>query len=146
MKKIALFFIYALSLLSLIGCDFNAPLRNKMLNYYNQDENYSQLIGVVKAMEYFEESERLFIEIDFSTENDFPENAVTGYGEFVLIGGLVDESDLCIDDTITFLSAPMYFYNGHQLPIVYLEKEGEILLPFDEGKEEYLNWIKQELR
>ena len=49
------------------------------------------------------------------------------------------EQKLQIGDEIIFTSAPEIFYNGHALPIVHLEVNGEVLLPFEEGYENLMD-------
>lgn len=51
---------------------------------------------------------------------------------------------LNVDDVVIITSAPMIFYNGQIPPIVYLEKDGETLISYEEGKAAYLDWIENE--
>ena len=37
----------------------------------------------------------------------------------------------------------MYFYNGHYLPIVHIEKDEKEYLSFEVGKQNYLKWIEE---
>lgn len=53
---------------------------------------------------------------------------------------------LCPDDEVIFCSSPMYFYNSRNLLIVYLEKQSEVLLEFDRGKENLLEDIQNRLK
>lgn len=144
MKKIGLLSILLVNIFLLSSCDFNAPLRNKMVDYYSENENYIELYGVVVSINIIESTKENILEIDILTENhNFPINAETGYGEFVIVNYDQYDFDLEASDEIIFKSASMYFYNGHYLPIISLEKNGEILLTFSEGKENYLKWIKK---
>ena len=125
-------------------CDCNAPLRNKMLNYYTQESNYQQLTGRIISIKYFDDVDELFIEIDILTENhNFPLNATTGYGEFDIVDWSNYQFLLQEKEIIVFTSAPMYFYNGHILPIVKLEKNNQEFLSLSCGMDNYCNWIKK---
>ncbi len=146
MKKALILFVSLLCILSLVSCELlsNEPLRKEMLEYYNEDDNYEELIGEIKSTEYKDDIDELFLEIDLKTDNhDFSVNATTGYGEFTLVNQSNYRFDLELNDVITFSSATMHFYNGHVLPIISIEKNGEQLLSFSDGKENYINWIKE---
>lgn len=127
--------------LGLSACSFSscqrfidAPLRKHMIKYYSDDSNYINLNGVIISMYYSE------WEIDITTENS--NFTGEGYVKFHVMNGwhLVDEME--IGDEISFVTAPMDFYNGHIIPIVALEKDGQTYLSFEDGKEDYLQWIE----
>ena len=144
MKKLSLFLVAILSIFFLASCNFNEPLRNNMLDYYNKDNVYSELTGEIKSIKYKEGIDELFIEIELAEiKNDFSVNAVTGYGEFTIVNWSKYNFALEANDTIIFTSAPMYFYNGHILPIVALSKNEEIYISFNEGVSTYINWIQE---
>lgn len=143
MKKIILSLTLMINILLLSSCDFNAPLRNKMVDYYSKNENYIELYGIVVSSSINENKQENILEVTILTENhNFPTNAETGFGEFIIVNYDKYNFDLKTNDEIIFKSATMYFYNGHYLPIVSLEKNGEILLNFYDGKENYLKWIQ----
>lgn len=138
-KALSIILAFVFILLAFCSCDFNAPLRKKMLEYYSDDGNYVELQGVVISPE----NDYGYMEIDILTESHgFPLNAETGYGEFE--SGLV--YNLNPGDEITFISAPMYFYNGHVLPIMALEKDDVVILAFEDGKSSYLAWIEESFK
>lgn len=144
MKKICVLMILLVNTVLLSSCDFNAPLRNNMVDYYSENENYIELYGVIVSINIIESTKENILEIDILTENhNFPVNTKTGYGEFVIVNYDQYDFDLEANDEIIFKSASMYFYNGHYLPIISLEKSGEILLTFSKGKENYLKWIQK---
>ena len=139
MKRIVLSLILLVNMLFVGSCNFNAPLRNKMFDYYSNNDNYVELQGIVIS------PENSFgrMEIDILTESHgFPVNAQTGYGEFE--SGAIYE--LTSGDKITFISSPMYFYNGHVLPIMALKKDDVVLLEFEDGKKMYLEWIEENFK
>lgn len=140
-KSVSILTLIALliSCMFLSSCDFNAPLRNKMLDYYSNNDNYVELQGIVVSPE----NSYGRMEIDILTESHgFPLNAQTGYAEFEVSAIY----ELAPGDKITFVSAPMHFYNGHILPIMALEKDGVVLFNFEDGKESYLNWIEENFK
>lgn len=88
--------------------------------------------------------DHMLVEISFDKEEySFPYNASTGYGEFVLVHWSSKQYSLQENDRILFTSAPDFFYNGHNLPLVHIEKEGITLLTYTEGKKDYLSWINE---
>lgn len=113
--------------------------------YYKDLNNYVTSTAVVEHISQYS-AERLFIEI---TEADeaynhggakiwYPSFVVTGKSvELVLENGLLEK--LQPGDEIIFTSAPRILYNGHALPIVYLELDGEVLLPFEVGYENLMD-------
>ena len=126
-------------LLVLSTCDINKPLRTKMYTYYSNDNNYVILTGIV-ASKYDNGS---VVGIKITTENHTitrpKDNGIFVF--YVYCTDIEDIDSLSIGDEIVFTTAAMYFYNGHILPIVSLEKEGEIYLEYEIGKANLLNWI-----
>ena len=51
--------------------------------------------------------------------------------------------NLSVGDQIDFVTVPFHFYNGHRLPIVELKIDEKILLTFEEGKENLINYVNQ---
>ena len=144
MKRITALFLCILGVLLLSGCHFNAPLRNKMLEYYSQDDHYVELNGTIKSITYHQEMDELLIEVALTNgTSSFPYNMETGFAEFVIVDWSTQKYEFKTNDFITFQSAPKYFYNGHRLPIVYVEKGGKEYLPFYAGKENYIKWINK---
>jgi len=142
MKKTTLLLLVFISMLTLYSCDYNAPLRRKMIGYYTQDDVYVHLSGTVVSIE--EQDDWTLVIIDILTENHgFSLNTATGYGEFVIISGNTLVVSLCVGDVIEFTSAPFYFYSGHRWPIVALRRNGEELLSFEQGRIDYLRWIRE---
>ena len=43
---------------------------------------------------------------------------------------------------VVYVSAPRYFWDGYMMPIVELSVDGEVLLPFEEGKTNLLDLIR----
>ena len=147
MKRIIMLLSSFICIFALASCNFNAPLRNKMLDYYSQEENYLQLNGRIMSLQYNEGNDELFLEIELNGDNhSFPTNAETGYGEFALVSWSMYDFSLQENDVVAFSSAPMYFYNGHVLPIVQLEKNGQEYLSLTAGINRYTEWIKNKFK
>lgn len=127
--------ILATFIILLFSCDYNAPLRKKMIKYYSDDNNYYQLDGVVISIN------DIILEIDILTPNHvFPINT-NGYQRFIAITTDSYIVDLSEGDKISFTSAPMHFYNGHYLPIISIKKGDTVYMTFEEGKKLYLEFI-----
>jgi hypothetical protein len=149
MKRVITFVMILLTILCvLIGIivargGLNAPLRNKMVDYYSKNESYSVLQGKVSSVKIQEDIREIHIMVDILTPgHDFPLIPRTNLGEFVIVDYTVEETSISVGDEIEFTSAPMYFYNGHDLPVVSLRIGDTEILSFEEGKERYLSWVK----
>ena len=136
MKKIIFCLFLIINIVLTTSCDFSAPLRNKMLDYYSVDENYIELTGIIISID----ADRNLLRIKILSED--ASIWESGSAEFFLVDYSERDYNLNIDDEIVFTTATMLFYNGHDMPIISLEKDGEVLLSFDEGKEMYLDYIK----
>ena len=127
------------------GCDFNASLRNDMLEYYSDNDVYVELCATVQAVRYNDYTENTEIDVALLTGmEEFRLSIVDGVSTFEIARFGYEETRISVGDEIQFISAPFYFYNGHDLPIMELRKDGEILLEFEEGKSNYIAWINEE--
>ncbi len=143
MKKILILFLCLSFLFILTSCDYNKPLRERMLKYYGCDDNYVKLTGEIKSLKHYEESDALYLEISIiDGEDKVDTDFYTGYATFSFENWSKYQCELAVGDVITFTSAPDYFYDGHTKPIIHLEKDNQVLLSFEEGKNNYLEWIK----
>lgn len=115
-----------------------------MLKYYSNDENYVELTGIVVSANASEYKDYVLLIQITTPEHEFALIPNTQEQEFRLYSNQSIMQQITEGDTIKFVSAPMYFYNGHVLPIISIEKQGEVLLSFEEGKENYISWIKEE--
>lgn len=143
MKKMISIVIVVSYAFLLSSCDFNGPLRNKMLDYYNKDDNYIELEGLVKNIEHHKDWDELVVQIEILTEeHQIPYINETNICEFVIVNWSKYSFKLEVDDCVVFVSAPYYFYNGHILPIVSLQQGECDCLSFEDGKGNYIDWIK----
>ena len=132
MRKFAMIIIL-FSITAMAGCSLsNQRMAKKMIEKYSIEQNYVALSGeiiefnqnnvVIKCEE---------IKNYISYEDDVCEYYV--YSDEIL--------DLKIGDQIDFVTAPFHFYNGHKLPIIEVKKDGCTLLPFEDGKNNLIEWV-----
>lgn len=134
---VAVFMMIILCLCTLTCCDINKPLRNHMLSYYSDDSNYQTVVGVVLSNDG---SGTLQVQVgdeysDFIHHQDRIEY-------FKIYSNLECLSQINVGDEITFISAPMCFYNGQDFPIVELTKDNVQYIPFIEGKAKLIEWVQ----
>lgn len=139
---IKLFSIFSLCLIMMLfGCDILMSNKN-MLNYYSDDSNYETITCIIvsKRLSNYPNS----IVVDIQAENSSFTPDYYGYNLFHFYFDTEIYDLLNVDDVVIITSAPMIFYNGQIPPIVYLEKDGETLISYEEGKAAYLDWIENE--
>ncbi len=137
-KKISLFFIGTFLSLSLSACgiielvDFRS-LYNQ-IKYYKQQENYIMCTGIIKEISCTEDLSKICIEIENIEPNEFQNNKfyICGKGKDIVESNGIYQ-DLKTGDKIKFMSASRFYGDEYVVPIVYLEKEGEIYLTFHDG-------------
>ena len=144
-KKTAIAILIAMILLFLIPITIYLILasqkyiQKQMIDYYSNDDNYTYLSGeVVKLKEDI-------IYVNIITENSDFKMYVTNDLDFILYANNNLYDIIFVGDIVTFCSAPEYFYDSYILPIVYLEKEETVYLTFEEGKNNLLNWIDENI-
>lgn len=113
--------------------------KDELIAYYSDDQNYVALEGKVIAV-----NERFrIITVDVLTENydtkyGFDKMYETGFTNFYL----VTDEELVFGDQILFVTAPRPCLSDDVYPIVAMERNGENILPFAEGKVLYLEELK----
>ncbi len=129
MKKIVIS-ITILIALFLFGC--NSKLVKKMIEKYSDDQSYVTLIGEV--VEFRDNS----VVIKCEELNDY-----LSYEDELCVYYIYSDHtiELSIGEQIEFVTVPFHFYNGHQLPIVALKTDESILLSFEEGKRNLIDWV-----
>lgn len=131
MKKFAILIILLVVFLS--GCNIsNQTLTNKMIEKYSDNQNYVTLSG-----EVIEVNENNVI-IKCEELNDYIsyEDELCDY--YIYSDQFVE---LQAGMEIQFTTVPFHFYNGHKLPIVELKTDENILLSFEDGKENLIDWV-----
>ena len=137
-KKVSLFLIITFLSLFLSACsimelvDFHS-LYNQ-IKYYKQKENYIMCTGIIKEVSCTEDSTKLCIEIENIGPDEFQNNKfyICGKGKDIVESNGINQ-DLKTGDKIKFMSAPRFYGDEYVVPIVYLEKEGEVYLTFNDG-------------
>lgn len=114
--------------------------------YYEDLDNYVTSHGVIESIFWSSSQSSVIIWMAEAHEEYNHGGALIWYPSFEIIGDsvpLVLEKEifekLKPGDEIVFTSAPRLFGNGDSLPIVYLEADGEVLLPFELGYENLLD-------
>ncbi len=134
--KRSLAILLLLGLVILSSCDYNAPLRNKMIEHYSDESNYETFTGTIVKIE---QNSLLTVEILSSSKG----SAETIDGPLEFECSLNHSNVLAVGDTITFTATLAVFYNGHKKPMLSVEKDGVVLESLEEGKESYLKWIEK---
>ena len=132
MKKIIIPIII-LIISFLFGCNSSNPkLAKKMIEKYSDEQNYVTLIGEV--VEFSDNSVVIMCE-ELNDYISYEDELCDYYIYFE------HNIKLLIGEQIEFVTVPFHFYNGHQLPIVALKTDEGILLSFEEGRENLINWV-----
>ena len=139
-------FVILLCCVILFFCACETYEKHQKIVYYSEKENYIEATAVVDYINYKKESQYIclgLIDID-------PNSSGRSYFAFQIVGKNADlvfeediESKLEIGDAISFVEAPGIFWNGYEIPIVGLTVDGEVLLEFDEGYTNLLEWLKE---
>lgn len=139
-KRILISLFTLIFALLLSACDFNGPLRNKMVEFFSDDNNYETLTGVVVEKSYSEMySTELVIKLTSKSQKlPLYTSDSDALFNFHYLG---DSKDIQLNDVLTITTSLWSFYNGDSCPIVALEKDGAVLLEFEQGKADYLEWI-----
>ena len=131
MKKFAI--LISLLVVFLTGCSLlNQRLVIKMIEKYSDDQNYVTLTGEVI------EFDRNYVVIKCEELNDYL-SYEDEFCEYSIYS--VELLELEVGDEIKFTTVPFHFYNGHLLPIVELRIDENLLLSFEDGKENLIDWV-----
>ncbi len=123
--------------ISLSSCGFSP----KMKRYYSQKENYINASGKVTHIKYNEESTALYLGFSELTP-EFDDNSfkIEGNNLPIVKENGIDEK-IKLGDKVEFVTAPKYFGDGYVMPIVAISVNGEVLLEFEEGYANYLEFL-----
>lgn len=135
--------VLVIGLVFLIAAGLSACRSSTMETYYEQRENYISVSGTVSHISFDEESCALYIEFsDLVPSLDDTRFKVVG--EHVgLLREKAGDPAIKIGDRAEFVTAPKYFGDGYVMPIVALTVEGSVLLEFEEGLDNFLDWLRQ---
>lgn len=129
-------------------------LENSLLEYYSNDDSYELFSGEILSINDYTEHKH-FVEGDvkfgfgikmLNTINGWPIGTELEFQVFFGENWTQEQikNAFHIGDIIVFKTATMSFYNGQISPIVYIEKDGEVYLEFNEGKNSLLEWVKSQ--
>ena len=133
MKKLSLL---GVCLLFLLTACLDDPLRNKMIDYYSNDENYVTVSGEILSID----EDRKCVTISVQAENDKACWESEG-DEFMCYDFSLLEL-IEVGDYVTFTTSAMIFYSGQIYPIVAFEKGGIEYLSFKDGKTSLIEWVE----
>ena len=132
MKK----FVIMITLLLVIlmsGCySSNQKLAQKMIEMYSEDQNYVTLSGEIIEVD----EGNVIIKCEDLNEYISYEDELCDY--YIYSDQIIE---LSAGDRIDYATVPFHFYNGHKLPIVELKINGNVLLTFEEGRENLISWV-----
>ena len=109
--------------------------------YYSDKNNYIILNGIVDYIRYSDDGKTLYLRFsdldpDFS---DCPFKIVGKNLKIAQKNGIDEKME--IGDEVEFITAPRYFGDGYIVPIAGISVDGEVLLDFEQGYENYIDWI-----
>ncbi len=134
--KITVLFLILLYIISMTAC-----YSSEEIDYYSDKNNYISSTGIVDYIKYTDNSLYIgFSELDYKFDDD---NFKIVGENFLIVKNNDIEEKLEMGDTVTITTAPEYMGDGYVMPIVSITIDGEVLLEFDEGYENLMNWLKE---
>lgn len=113
--------------------------KRKMFEIYTNDENYITFLGEIIKIENRETYMNLTI-----TSNQIAVDCNEGFQEtynyWVFSKSMID---IKVGDIIKYTTVSIEINNDEWLPIVAIEKNDEILLDYQIGKANLLDWVNQ---
>lgn len=137
MQKAILFIVAGIVLITI----FHSCASNEKIRYYSQRDNYVCVTGTVSHIKLNEESDSLYLGFS-ETSPILDDNTFKIVGrnlEIVRNRGI--EEKITIGSQVEFITAPKYYGDGYVMPIVAIFVEGEMLLDFENGYDNWLSWI-----
>ena len=137
MKKMLLYTVLLLFLFTITGC------KSQYLEYYGDENNYITATGCVTFTNYSDDDFHMLVIACTDLKPTFDDNCfkITGKNyDIILKNGIKDI--LRFGDEVTFMVAPKYFGDGYIYPVVALWINNECLLPYEEGYQNLLEWIR----
>lgn len=137
-RKLIVIIAACILLVSLCSCS-----SAKQSKYYSQRENYISVTGTVSHIKYNEDSTALYVAFsEMSPVLDDKNFKIVGENLEIVKANKIDDK-LKIGEEITFITAPRYFGDGYVMPIVAISINGEVLLDFEVGYENLLDWLSK---
>ena len=115
---------------------------SRQIEYYSNKSNYISAKGEVSNIEYNEDGDVLYITFSNISE-PFSDTRFKIVGENLLVvkSNGIDQK-VKIGNEVEFISATKYFGDGYVMPIVGLSLEEEVLLEFEVGYDNLIEWLK----
>ena len=113
------------------------------IQYYSQKENYICVTGTISSIKYNEDNTAVYI--DFSELTPILDDTcfkIVGENLAIVQTNKINDK-LKANEKVTFITAPKYFGDGYVMPIVALSINGEDLLTFEEGYQNWLDWLSK---
>lgn len=135
--------VLSMMVIILTGCSY----KSRMLQYYSENSNYEELVGIILNFEEIRGVDDLFIEIEFENENIHdhylyhPLMVISKNKEILRKNGFFE--NVLIGEKIKIVTASGYFYDGYRIPIVAIERDNVVYLDFQTGRENLLKWVEE---
>ena len=121
---------------------FSACSSRQMRRYYSEQDNYINATGIVSHIAYNEGNDSLYLAFsELSPTFDDTNFKIVGDNLTIVQKNGIDEK-IKIGDSVEFITAPKYFGDGYVMPIVALSLNGETMLEFETGYENFQKWLR----
>lgn len=136
-RALNLFCVLILMVFMISGCK-----NSEMQEYYSVQDNYVSAEGIVSHIAFSEDNQEMYIEFS---------NLIPAFDDtcFKIVGKNLDiirmqdiDTEIQLGDKLEFMTAPHYFGDGYVMPIVSLTIDGNMVLEFEEGVSNFLDWLK----
>lgn len=136
--KLVLIILLTCVMVTVSGCQ-----TGKVKEYYSQKTNYITAAGTVSHISCDAENRSLYIGFSSLTPSfDDSSFKIVGKNFDVVYGkGITDFLEM--GSQAEFITAPMYFGDGYVMPIVSISIEGETFLGFEEGFQNFVEWLNE---
>lgn len=131
--------ILTINLLLLCACD-----SAEMQEYYSEKGNYINASGTVTHIKYSENEYALYLgfSADLVPSCDGTDFKIVGANLTTVQANGIDEK-IELGSKVEFITAPKYWGDGYVMPIVAITIDGEELLSFDEGYDNFMEWFDE---
>ncbi len=116
----------------------NSYYKQKYINKYSNDTAYIELEGIVTKTY---EDDNMFSIYTYSQTNGYLKKLDKNENTFEIYSFYDDKYDLNVFDYVKIKSGTKSYYRNY--PLVYIERNEEVLLDFAKGKADYIEWLKK---
>lgn len=160
-SAICMLVVCSLILALFSSCDrIVSPRKRKMLAYYSNETNYVKMEGTITDISggpYQKDSYPYVYKISLD-QDYFPSYYRENFSSAFFKGDTrfeiytvedyyfpysAEHFDLQVGDRVSLISAPDIFFDSQIYPLLFLEKDGVIYIPFEEAKEKLIEWITE---